>query len=224
MPKINPAEQFWLFLLVNLGGTLLILGLLYAFTLRPYKNHQLRKYGFRLTGAPAKFGIGCYLAYIFFSSIGLSQGDLQWMEFLLSVKLSWLWLFQEPATAWEFIRLMLVVGAPAVGLATVIGIVKIRNPVIVAVNIPVLYIYCLICSYFIIFAFVIYLMGAFLAGALFTGSGIGNSRKPGGGYVCPYCGASISEGVVCPCGRSQGGYGYNTPRAADDFSKPAVYE
>ncbi|HBU11426.1 MAG TPA: hypothetical protein DEB31_01445 [Clostridiales bacterium] len=40
--------------------------------------------------------------------------------------------------------------------------------------------------------------------------------------VCPYCGASVSPGVTCPCGRSMGSWGYNTPRAADDFPKSAI--
>lgn len=41
------------------------------------------------------------------------------------------------------------------------------------------------------------------------------------GHVCPHCSGSMTVGTTCSCGKSYGGYGYDIPRAADDFPRDA---
>ena len=172
----NTAENSRLLFLVNFAVSLLFVCLMYFLAFRPYKNYCLRKYGFKLNGVPAKLGVFCYVLYIAVGDMGLSQTDLRWFQGFFLVDMQDFWLFQTPDGVMGYISVLLVTGAPAAIIFFAVTAFKTKNLPVAALNIPVIYLYCVITAFFIVQVTALLLFTAVIGGML---AGRGKRRKTG---------------------------------------------
>lgn len=172
---------------------------------RKYNRYLRESYNYNLFGLPAIIAI-----------LGPAiQSLMAWAGPAVDV---------EPGVSSILLK-MLLFATPGVVIATIVCLVKTRNGIIVLVNIPILYAASIILGGSIavaVMAIIVFVVILLAAGGLIGGAVRGGAGAAKGGMTCPHCGAGLSQGMTCPCGRSYGAWGYDTPRAADDFPKSSL--
>ncbi len=130
----------------------------YVFGLRNYEKYLYREYGYKLTGFPTIIAMLCFMAASASSLFGIDNPMF------------------DGSSIPDQLRFALLIGAPGIGLATIICFIKTRNLVITLLNIPLLYVYSFLAGYTFVFFFMLIFTGA-IGGGMLKGIAAGGGRR-----------------------------------------------
>jgi len=161
----------WLSIFLNFMAIAFPAVFVYFFIFRRYCNFLQEKYDYNLTGKPAKFGVICCSLMVVLMAFKINPDFIGVAEKLPDS------LSPEMADSLVLIIMLIIVATPAVLIATLKGLFVIKNPLYVAINIPVTYIFCLASiiaiAMYLLFRLIVMMFGGLIGAAVF---GLGGRR------------------------------------------------
>ena len=161
----------WLGIFLNFIAIAFPAVFVYFFIFRRYCNFLQEKYDYNLTGKPAKFGVVCCSLMVVLMAFRVVPDFIGVAEKLPDS------LSPEMADSLVMIIMLIIVATPAVLIATLKGLFVIKNPLYVAINIPVTYIFCLasiiVIAMYLLFRLIVIMFGGLIGAAVFGLGGRG---------------------------------------------------
>ena len=133
--------------------------LAYFLGLRRYERYLFREYGYKLTGVPTIIAMVCFMLVSAASLFGIDTPMFDGSPFI------------------DQILFGLLIGAPGILIATVMCYVKTRRPVLALVNIPLLYVYCFLAGYTVVFVVMLFFLGR-VGGSMARSAASGTRTRP----------------------------------------------